>query len=63
MGMYKRWMEDMSNELLRYGRVRFDLQTEETNGCRRIRVIESKLNRKKYIHHMFNGDLIELIEI
>ena len=54
-------MNEKEKDLLKYGVFKADVQTEEKDGCRRIRVIEYE--NKKYFHHMFNGELIECYEI
>lgn len=53
--------DTLSRNLLLYGKMLFNLETEEANGCRRVRIIE--LDGVKYVHHMFNGELIELIKL
>lgn len=53
--------EYLSIDLLRYGFFKADVTTEEKDGYRRIRVIEYQ--NKKYFHHMFNGELIEVYEV
>lgn len=53
--------EQLSTDLLRYGTYIEDVETEEANGYRRVRIIEYK--EKRYLHKMFNGELIELKEI
>ena len=52
---------DKSTELLRYGTFIEDVQTEEENGYRRTRVIEYQ--GKRYLHKMFNGEVIECYEV
>lgn len=52
---------DKSTELLRYGIIKEDRQTEEENGYRRIRVIEYE--NKRYLHEMFNGEVIKCCEV
>lgn len=53
--------ENLSKELLRYGLIKADVTTDDKDGCRRIRVFEYE--NKKYVHHMFNGELIECYEV
>lgn len=52
---------DKSTELLRYGIIKEDRQTEEENGYRRIRVIEYE--NERYLHEMFNGEVIKCCEV
>ena len=53
---------DLSKELLRYGKLRYDLEYHTVNGtCIRVRVIDYQ--NKTYIHRMINGEVIELTEI
>lgn len=51
----------LHDDLLRYGTRLFDLDTEEVGGFRRVRVFE--LNGDKYVHHMFNGNVVEIIKL
>ena len=53
--------ENLSKDLLRYGIIKADVETEEKSGYRRVRVVEYE--GKKYFHHMFNGELIECYEV
>ena len=54
--------EDLSEELLRYGDIRYDLSHEDTHGNHwRLRVFKYK--DSLFVHRMLNGELIELIEI
>ena len=50
----------MNNDILRYGEIKADIETKE-NGYHRIRVI--RYGGKIYIHHMFNGKIIECHEV
>ena len=59
--MNRTQQEYLSKDLLRYGFFKADITTDEKDGCRRIRVIEYQ--GKKYFHHMFNGELIEVFEV
>lgn len=52
---------DKATELLRYGTFIKDIQTEDENGYKRIRVIEYE--GKRYIHEMFNGKVIKCYEM
>lgn len=54
-------MNSLSKELLTYGDIKADIETEEKYGYRRIRVID--LKGVKYLHHMFNGEVIECYEV
>jgi hypothetical protein len=54
-------MAQLSDNLLRYGDYLYDLELETPEGFRRIRVI--KLNNKKYVHHVLNGDVQEIKQI
>lgn len=54
-------MNVLSKELLNYGSIKFDMETKEEDGYRRLRVIRYK--RRVYVHHMWNGRIIELFEI
>jgi hypothetical protein len=53
--------ERISETLLRYGTFKVDISTEEKEGCRRIRIIQ--YDYKKWFHHMFNGEIVELFEL
>jgi len=46
-------------QLVLYGTIRYDLQTQDSEGFRRVRVFEFK--GQKYVHHMLNGDVIEIV--
>lgn len=50
-----------ATELLRYGTFIKDIQTEEEKGYRRTRIIEYE--GKRYIHEMFNGEVIKCCEM
>lgn len=54
-------MNELAKEVLLYGNVKADVETEEADGFRRIRVVD--LDGKKYFHHMFNGEVIECFEV
>lgn len=54
-------MKNFNEELLSYGCVVADIETEEKDGYRRIRVI--RLGEIRYFHHMFNGEVIECFEV
>lgn len=54
-------LDSFSNDMFRYGTFKADIETEEKNGFRRIRVIEYQ--GKKYLHHMFNGEIIDIYEV
>lgn len=54
-------IEELSRELLDYGKIKADLETVEKDGYRRIRVFE--YDGKKYFHHMFNGEVVEVFEV
>lgn len=53
--------EILSQGLLHYGKLKADIETKEEDGFRRIRIIE--LDGKKYFHHMFNGEIVEIFEV
>ena len=50
-----------AEEALRYGEIKFDVTSDEKNGCRRIRVV--RLNMSTIIIHQFNGEVIECYEV
>lgn len=50
-----------AEEALRYGEIKFDVTSDEKNGCRRIRVV--RLNMSTVIIHQFNGEVIECYEV
>ena len=51
----------LHDDLMAYGEIKADIETVEEDGCRRMRVIE--LDGKKYFHHMFNGEIVEIFEV
>ena len=51
----------LSRNLIMYGKMLYNLEIEEAEGFRRVRVFEYE--DAKYLHHMFNGDLVELIKL
>lgn len=53
-GIFRPTLEE---ELLLYGKITLDMKFEE-NGYHRIRVIE--FEGRKYIHHMFNGEVADI---
>lgn len=53
--------ENLSKDLLAYGTFKADYETVEKDGFRRIRIIEC--DGKIYLHHMFNGELVDCYEI
>lgn len=54
-------LREISKGFLRYGDIKYDITTVENYGYRRIRVI--RLNNKIYLHHMYNGEVIEIKEV
>ena len=54
-------LNELSKNLLQYGEFLTDLITEEQEGCRRMRNI--KLDNHIYFHHMFNGEILEIIKL
>lgn len=50
-----------AEEALRYGKIKFDITSDEQDGCRRIRVV--RLNRATVVIHQFNGEVIECYEV
>ena len=46
---------------LRYGDIKFDVTSDEKDGCRRIRVV--RLNMVTVVIHQFNGEVIECYEV
>lgn len=51
----------MERNLIRCGEYIKDVQTEEKDGYRRIRII--KYDEELYFHHMFNGEVIECVKL
>lgn len=58
---HKEYIYTLHGYLMSYGKCLFNLETEEAEGFRRVRVLE--LDHKKYVHHMFNGDIVDIIEL
>ena len=54
-------MENLSKALLHYGKILYDVNTVEQNGFRRVRAI--KYNGMIYMHHMLNGEVIDIQEL
>lgn len=54
-------MYELHRNLLRYGKIKADIECVEKDGYRRIRVFEYK--KKKYFHIMFNGKVINIFEV
>lgn len=50
-----------AEEALRYGDIKFDVTSDEKDGCRRIRVV--RLNMAAVVIHQFNGKVIECYEV
>ena len=50
-----------AEEALRYGEIKFDITSDEKEGCRRIRVV--RLNGEVVVVHQFNGEVIECYEV
>lgn len=50
-----------AEEALRYGEIKFDVTSDEKDGCRRIRVV--RLNRATVVIHQFNGEVVECYEV
>ena len=50
-----------AEEALRYGDIKFDVTSDEKDGCRRIRVV--RLNTATFVIHQFNGEVIECYEV
>ena len=50
-----------AEEALRYGEIKFDITSDEKEGCRRIRVV--RLNGVAVVVHQFNGEGIECYEV
>ncbi len=53
--------KELSEELLRYGDIKADIETEEKSGFRRIRIIRQ--GEKVYFLNHFNGFLINCVEV
>lgn len=58
---YFKLRDELAENVLLYGYVKADVETEEADGFRRIRVVD--LDGKKYFHHMFNGKVIDCFEV
>lgn len=54
-------MKITAEEALRYGDIKFDITSDEKDGCRRIRVV--RLNTATVVIHQFNGEVIECYEV
>lgn len=54
-------MKITAEEALRYGDIKFDITSDEQDGCRRIRVV--RLNMATVVIHQFNGEVIECYEV
>ena len=52
---------ELRNNLLNYGDIRADIETEEKDGYRRIMVI--RYNDRVHLLHLFNGEVIERFEV
>ena len=50
-----------AEEALRYGDIKFDVTSDEKDGCRRIRVV--RLNMATVVIHQFNREVIECYEV
>ena len=50
-----------AEEALRYGEIKFDITSDEKEGCRRVRVV--RLNGVAVVVHQFNGEVIECYEV
>ena len=50
-----------ADEALSYGEIKFDITSDEKEGCRRIKVV--RLNRAVVVVHQFNGEVIECYEV
>lgn len=61
MIMTRKEQEYLHKDLLAYGYIKADITTDEACGCRRIRVYDYQ--GKKWFHHMFNGELVEVFEV
>lgn len=46
-----------AEEALRYGDIKFDVTSDEKDGCRRIRVV--RLGTATFVIHQFNGEVVE----
>lgn len=54
-------MKITAEEALRYGEIKFDVTSDEQDGCRRIRIV--RLNMATIVIHQFNGEVIECYEV
>ena len=54
-------MKITAEEALRYGDLKFDVTSDEKDGCRRIRVV--RLNMATIVIHQFNGEVIDFSEV
>lgn len=55
-------IKKLSDLLLHYGiPMNFDLYSDEPEGCRRVRIY--KYEGHIFIHHMFDGQLVEVYEL
>ena len=54
-------MKITAEEALRYGDIKFDVTSDEKDGCRRIRVV--RLNMATVVIHQFNGEVVECYEV
>lgn len=50
-----------AEEALRYGEIKFDITSDEQDGCRRIIVV--RLHLAVVVIHYFNGEEIECYEV
>lgn len=53
-------LKEWSQGMLKYGRIKADIELRE-NGFHLIRIIE--LGDKTYLHHMFNGEIVDIYEV
>lgn len=51
----------LSKGILSYGDVRFDTESKGQDGFKRLRVIFYK--RRVYIHYMWNGRVVNIVEV
>lgn len=54
-------LKEWSKGMLNYGRIKLDIEIKGEDGFHRIRIIER--GDKKYFHHMFNGEIVDIYEV